>query len=144
LVTCADTSFLFSLYGDDANTPRALAWVVAHRAPITLSVLNEYELGNALRFAEFRKGIPAGTAALFWAQFEVDRASGRLTVLICNLADVIDQAKRLSATHTLTGGHRGFDILHVATALHLKASRFLTFDGNQKRLAEAEGLVVPV
>jgi|LakMenEpi03Aug12_release.lakeMendotaPanAssembly.Ray.scaffolds.fasta_scaffold636056_2 hypothetical protein len=59
------------------------------------------------------------------------------------LAVVIDEAKRLSATHTLTGGHRGFDMLHVAAALQLKARHFLTFDANQKRLAEAEGLIVP-
>jgi predicted nucleic acid-binding protein len=36
------------------------------------------------------------------------------------------------------------DILHVATALHLGADEFLTFDGNQKTLAEAEGLTVKV
>lgn len=46
--------------------------------------------------------------------------------------------------HTLTGGHRGFDILHVASALIVKANRFLTFDENQKKLAKAEGLVVPI
>ena len=36
------------------------------------------------------------------------------------------------------------DILHVATAIELGAKEFLTFDGNQKKLAEAEGLVVPL
>jgi len=143
MVTCADTSFLFSLYGNDAHTPRAIAWMKSQRRALTLTALSEYELGNALRFAEFRKGIEQGEAALFWAQFEADRASGRIQVKVCNLADVIDEAKRLSVTHTLTGGHRGFDILHVATALVLKAQRLLTFDGNQKKLAEAEGLVVP-
>ena len=35
-------------------------------------------------------------------------------------------------------------ILHVATALDLGASEFLTFDANQKLLAEAEGLVVSI
>jgi predicted nucleic acid-binding protein len=144
MVTCADTSFLFSLYGNDGNTPRAVAWTKSHRAALTLTTLNEYELGNALRFAEFRKGIGPGEAALFWAQYEADRASGRLNVLVCNLADVVAEANRLSATHTLTGGHRGFDILHVAASIRLKAKQLLTFDGNQKKLAEAEGLVVPV
>ncbi len=144
MVICADTSFLFSLYGNDAHTPRAVAWVKAQRSALTLTVMGEYELANALRFSEFRKGIAPGEAALFWAQFEADRASGRLLIQVCNLADVVDEAKRLSATYTLTGGHRGFDILHVATALIVRARRFLTFDGNQKKLAEAEGLVVPV
>jgi hypothetical protein len=37
-----------------------------------------------------------------------------------------------------------FDILHVAAALKLGATEFLTFDGNQKKLAESEGLRVPL
>ncbi len=144
MVICADTSFLFSLYGNDGNTSRALAWMKSCRNPLTLTTLNEYELANALRFAEFRKAIGPGEAALFWAQFEADRASGRLKIQVCNLADGVDEAKRLSATYTLALGHRGFDTLHVAAAIRLKANQFLTFDGNQETLAEAEGLVVPV
>ena len=111
---------------------------------MTLTSLSEFGLGNALRFAEFRKGLAPGEAAMFWAEFEADRASGRLRIQVCNLADVVDEAKRISATHTLTGGHRAFDVLHVAAALVVKARQFLTFDGNQRKLAEAEGLVVPV
>lgn len=144
MVICADTSFLFSLYGNDGNTPRAVAWMKSRRTALTLSSLNEYELGNALRFAEFRKMIGPGEATLFWAQYEADRASGRLKIQVCNLADVVDEANRLSASHTLTGGHRGFDILHLAAAVRLNAKQFLTFDGNQKKLAAAEGIVVPV
>lgn len=53
-------------------------------------------------------------------------------------------AERLSELYTDGGGHRSMDILHVATALELGAREFLTFDENQKKLAEAEGLVVPV
>jgi len=144
MVVCADTSFLFSLYGNDANTPRALAWIKRRKLPLTLSVLNEYELANALRYAEFRKVIAPGEAAVFWSEFEADQSGGRLLVQVCNLAGVLDEARRLSETHTLTGGHRGFDILHVAAALHLKAADFLTFDGNQKKLAKAAGLSVPI
>lgn len=144
MVTSADTSFLFSLYGNDVNTPRAVAWMKSKRTALTLTSLAEYELGNALRFAEFRESIAPGEAALFWAQFEADKASGRIQIHLCNLADVIEEAKRLSATHTLTGGHRGFDILHIASSLNMKAKRFLTFDKNQKKLAEAEGLITPL
>jgi predicted nucleic acid-binding protein len=36
------------------------------------------------------------------------------------------------------------DILHVATAVELGAKEFLTFDGNQRKLAEAEGMIVPL
>jgi predicted nucleic acid-binding protein len=34
--------------------------------------------------------------------------------------------------------------MHLATAKHLGLKHFLTFDLNQKKLAEAEGLAVPV
>ena len=49
---------------------------------------------------------------------------------------------RLSAQHTIPGGHRSFDILHVAAALELGAKEFLTFDARQSALAEAENLTV--
>ncbi|NBV87723.1 MAG: PIN domain nuclease, partial [Verrucomicrobia bacterium] len=51
--------------------------------------------------------------------------------------------KRLSGIYTVTRGHRAFDILHVASASSGRADWFLTFDANQKELAQAEGLQVP-
>ncbi len=59
-------------------------------------------------------------------------------------ADVHQIGERLALQYTFKGGHRSFDILHVATALHLGVREFLTFDANQKKLAETEGLTVPV
>ncbi len=116
----------------------------SQRVPLVLTAFSEYELANALRFAEFRQLIEPGCAAMFLADFAADRDSGRIQVRICNLAEVVDEAKRLSALHTLDGGHRSFDILHVASALLLKGLRFLTFDKNQKKLAEIVGLTVPI
>lgn len=34
------------------------------------------------------------------------------------------------------------EVLHIATALHLKAEQFLTFDAKQRKLATAAGLKV--
>jgi predicted nucleic acid-binding protein len=144
MVICCDTSFLFSLYGNDAHSQRALAWIVKCSSAIVLSPLTEYEFGNALRFAEFRGLLKPGAAAQCLGLFDAALAQGRLIVETCNLADIVDEAKRLSAIHTISGGHRGFDILHVAAALKLGATEFLTFDGNQKKLAESEGLRVPL
>ena len=59
-------------------------------------------------------------------------------------AAVHQQAEELSQRYTETHGFRLADILHVATALHLGATEFLTFDASQKRLAELEGLAVSV
>lgn len=44
----------------------------------------------------------------------------------------------------MKGGHRTLDILHVATARHLAARDFLTFDARQKKLAKAIGLRTPL
>ena len=144
MVTCVDTSFLYSLYGNDVNTSRAVDWVKSRRRALTLTPMNEYELANTLRFAEFRGLLGSGESSRLWAHFEADRSAGRIQVRVCNLAGIVDEAKRLSATHTLLQGHRGFDILHVAAALQIQAAEFLTFDANQRRLANAEELVVPL
>lgn len=144
MVIACDTSFLFSLYGNDAHSGKAVAWISQNSSPLVLSSLNPLEFCNAVRFLECRKVIPAGSAARYLADFQAAIDQGRLVVRSCNLADVIDEAKRLSLVHTLTGGHRGFDILHVASALQMKATRFLTFDANQKKLAESEGVLVPI
>lgn len=144
MVISSDTSFLFSLYGNDVHTRRALKWAEKAQSAVGITEFADYELGNALRFAEFSQRLGRGQATVFLAQYEADRAAGRVRVEVCNLASVLIEAKRLSATYTLTMGHRGFDVLHVAGALRLGAAQFLTFDANQKKLAESEGLVVPL
>jgi len=143
MVVCADTSFLFALYGNDAHSARARAWVQGSGIAVSVSELAEYELGNALLFAEFRGVLAAGEASIYRARYDSDRTAGFIVVPLCNLANVISRAKRLSATYTLSGGHRGFDILHVAAAMEIGADQFLTFDANQRKLAAAEGLAVP-
>jgi len=43
----ADTSFLFSLYGSDANSTRADAWRLANPVALPFTVLHRLELKNA-------------------------------------------------------------------------------------------------
>ena len=131
----ADTSFLFSLYGSDAHTATAQGWTRQAQIPITISLLNRYEFGNALRFAAFRKAISPTDALSSLAAFEADLKRGFLQMIRIDLAEIVLEAERLSGLHTLGGGHRSFDILHVATARLLKATAFLSFDSNQRRLA---------
>jgi len=139
-VVCCDTSFLFSLYGRDAHTDRALALVTKLSAPLTLTPLNDYELRNAVRFSVFRKILEATAGAEILAAFDSDLATGRLILNQTNLTSVVNEAKRLSAAYTTVAGHRSFDILHVAAATHLSARLFLSFDANQRSLAQAAGL----
>lgn len=57
MVISADTSFLFSLYGNDSKTPDAVQWSGRNHEPIVISGLNRFEVLNALRFAECRQFI---------------------------------------------------------------------------------------
>lgn len=143
MVTTADTSFLFSLYGNDDHTAKAIKWLSAHSLVLTITNLNEFELGNALRFAEFKSFLPSGKAETYWEDFLEDKRQGRVVTERCNLSHVVDEAHRLSSLWTLSGGHRSFDILHVASGVILRATHFLTFDQNQAKLARRLGMAVP-
>lgn len=69
-------------------------------------------------------------------------AGGAVVPVTADWPDVHRLAEALSKRHTSAGGHRAFDVLHVATALHLGAREFLTFDANQRNLVAAEKLKV--
>ncbi len=75
---------------------------------------------------------------------KADLVSGDVITIPAPWAQVHLAAERLSELYTEASGHRSMDILHVATAIELGVKKFLTFDANQKKLAEAEGLVVPL
>ena len=143
MVITSDTSFLFSLYGNDSHTPNATAWLSAVTAPIYISIFNDFELRNALRFAEFARRLDSGAAASHLVIFESALSLGRIILRPIRPTEILAEASRLSAAHTLTGGHRGFDLLHVAAANLIGATHFLTFDANQKKLAAKEGFIVP-
>ena len=143
MVIVADTSFLFSLYGDDSHSCEAIAWLKERRQVVTITSMTEFELANAFRFASFRKVVTEEHAGLYWEHFTMDRAAGRITVRPANLANIIAKATKLSEQLTAQQGHRSFDILHVAGAIELGAEIFLTFDRNQASLAKSQELVVP-
>lgn len=138
----ADTSFLFSLYGGDAHTAAARTWALQTRQPIAVTALNRYEFENAIRFAAFRKAISPSDARHSLTAFEADVKHGILQPTSTDLADIVKEAARLSESYTMNGGHRSFDILHVATARVLKATLFLSFDANQRKLAAAVQIAV--
>ncbi len=140
---CCDTGFLFSLYGNDSFTNRAKVIANQQSQSLAISSFNEFELSNSIRFAMCRGFLPTERGMTMFSNIEADRQAGGFIIAPVSLAATLTEARRLSATHTLTGGHRAMDILHVATALQLEASLFLTFDDHQRTLAQAEGLEVP-
>jgi predicted nucleic acid-binding protein len=139
----ADTSFLYSLYVQQAHSAKAAAYMAGvHDGALPLTTLGRFELLNAIRLSVFRQQLNPRVAAIDVQTIKADIESGVLGVISCDWAAVHAEAERLSARHTAEGGHRSMDILHVATALSMGAREFLSFDGNQTRLASAEGLTV--
>ena len=141
-ILAADTSFLLSLLGTDSNTRDAVAVVKDLSCPLSLSSINDLELLNASRMAEFQGFKEPGSSALIETLLKTERIAGRLVYSSFNPTKAIARATELSRRHTLSHGHRTYDVLLVAAAIELKATDFLTFDEHQAKLAEAEGLVV--
>jgi predicted nucleic acid-binding protein len=146
--TFPDTSFLCAFYRQQDNSRLATAHAATMKEPLHVTALLAYEFRQSLRLQVWRhshnprEGMPLTDAQAALNQFESDLASGVAVLAPCNMQDVFRRAEELSARHTIAGGHRSLDILHVATALHLGAREFLTFDGNQRKLAAAEKLKV--
>lgn len=137
-----DTSFLFSLYVPQMQSARAGAHFAAMKEPLHLTSLNRFELVNSIHLAMFRKVVARSAGLFALEKLDANTASGALVIVPCDWAAVHGRALKIATQHTAKGGHRGFDILHVATALELDAKEFLTFDAKQSTLAKAVGLKV--
>lgn len=142
MILAADTSFLFSLFGKDKWTEKAREMSKRFKDPIRICLFNTLELTNAALQAEFAGHLETGLGNLIISRFGGDIESGRLIYPPFNPAKAIARATELSRRHTLTGGHRTYDVLLVAAALEMKATDFLTFDSRQAKLAKSEGLRV--
>ncbi len=145
-----DTSFLCSLYRKQHTSPQAVIYQKILTEPLPVSTFLLLEFRQSVRFQarlfekDRSKGFSKTEGTAMLRALQSDLADGILEMIAPEWADVHRIAEELSAKHTESGGHRLVDILHVATAVHLGAAQFLTFDANQKKLAEAEGMVVPL
>jgi predicted nucleic acid-binding protein len=142
MVAYADTSFLFSLYGNDANSPQARSIGDSLQSPFAFTPLHRHELRNAFRLAVFRRVMTPERCRTVLAEIEVDTNTGTLAETPVAWAQVYAEAEALSAAHTETLGTRGFDVLHVAAAGALGIKDFYTFDARQKALAARTGMKV--
>jgi predicted nucleic acid-binding protein len=148
VIAYPDTSFLCAFYVRQSNSAAAAAHASTMKEPLHVAAFLVCEFRQSLRFQEWRhsanarEGLAPVDAQAALSQFGEDLDSGVAVLEPCNFQDVLRRAEDLSSRHTVVGGHRSFDVLHVATALHLGASEFLTFDTNQRKLAAAEGLAI--
>jgi predicted nucleic acid-binding protein len=145
-----DTSFLCGVYRKQDNTPEALAYRCSMTEPLCVSTLLEFEFRQAIRLQvwlhsqERKKGYTQAEADQMIADWESDIAAGHVAIVPTDADAVLRMAEHLSETHTALTGNRTLDILHIATAKHLSAKNFLSFDERQKKLAKAAGLKTPL
>ena len=145
-----DTSFLCALYRLQDNSAQAAAYFAAMPGPLEVTTLLLYEFRQAVRFQirlyrhDSTKGYPQVEGAKMLADLKADLVNGQVITIPGPWPQIHLAAERLSELYKDVNGHRSMDFLHVATAIELGAKEFLTFDGNQKKLAEAEGFVVPL
>jgi predicted nucleic acid-binding protein len=150
VIAYPDTSFLCALYRLQANSQDAATHFKKMNEPLHVASPLLFEFRQSIRWQSYlhmkdsSKGFDRSTGVAALAKLQANIASAAVVVAPIDWADVASIAERLSAQHTWVNGHRGFDILHVATALHLGSREFLSFDVNQKKLAQKEGLKVPL
>ena len=148
MIAFPDTSFLCALYVPQDNSPAAAAHFKTMPEALHVSGLLLYEFRQSVRFQVWlhaqnrNKGYPQAIAEAALAKLQTNMDAGAVVMAAADWPDVHRLAETLSKRQTMTSGHRAFDVLHVATALHLGGKEFLTFDGNQRKLAAAEKLKV--
>lgn len=144
-----DTSFLCSIYRIQDHTPQALDYRESMTEALHFTRLLEFEFLQAIELqvwlhaADRTRGYPRRVADQMTADWQADVAGGLNRVTPCDMDAVLRLASTFSTQRTAKGEHRTLDVLHVATAVHLGAREFLTFDGRQKKLARHAGLEVP-
>lgn len=140
MIAYADTGFLISVYGHDANSSVARS-LLASKPVLLLTPFGEGEFTNAIELLVFRKQWTRPEGRVIQEAFLQHQASGVFRSESFG-PEVWRRALSLSRRHTATIGTRMLDILHVASALVAKADVFYTFDKRQAKLSRAEGLEV--
>jgi hypothetical protein len=111
-----------------------------HEPPAVLTHLHRVELTTAWHLKVFRRELRLATILQALADLEHDVDAGVWEGPAYDLGDVYARAEHLARRHTAVLGTRSLDILHVAAALALGATRFITSDRRQASLARTADL----
>ena len=148
MIAYPDTSFLCALYRRQDNSPTAAEHTKTMSEPLHVSSLLLFEFRQSLRFQVWlhaqnpHKGFSQADCNAALGKLELNMDMGAVVIVPADWSDVHHIAERLSANYAAERGYRAFDLLHIATALHLDAKEFLSFDERQRKAAKAKGLKV--
>ena len=137
-----DSSALRQLYAHDRHSPQMAARRFKNPGALGVTRFTRAELVNSMAAAVHRRDIAPEEWQDFQNDLAADFSSDRLRLVDVPWRAVLDRATELSRLHTPNVGTRTLDVLHVASALELKARHFVTYDVRQSRLAASCGLKV--
>ncbi len=139
----ADTSFILALYHPDAFASKAATYMARQAEPLILTPAQDTEVRNAsrLRVAQQRSSSEEVFRSL--ACFDRDINDGVYAYHGPDWVEVFRLLERISQKYTESGAHRFADLLHIACALTIRATFFLSFDKRQAGLAKTLGLKTP-
>lgn len=129
-------------YLPERDSAAALRIRAGYAPPAVLTHLHSVELTTAWHAKVFRREIDLETVVQVLADLERDVEDGLWESPAYDLVEVHDAAERLARRYAAVLSARSLDILHVAAAMRLDKTDFVTADRNQGALAKAAGLEV--
>lgn len=137
-----DPSALRSAYVHDERSRRFCAWRARLGGSLVLTRHGRAELVNSVMLGVFRGSLELGDAHAAMSEVDDDLREGSLVLVDLLWRRALDLATELSAHHTAKTGARTLDVLHVASAITLSRSTFITYDARQAELGRVVGLRV--
>ena len=135
-----DTSVIVKLYIKEDLSFEVSHWIRANNEALPLTTFHELEFKNALYLKQFRAEITDDQIRIILFKLDEHHKRGVYFRPLLNWTDTMNLALDLARIHTPKTGARSLDIIHVASALAIKADRFLTLDQRQAKLAVSAGL----
>lgn len=139
MTTYFDSSAIVALYVTEPFSPRARR-EARGAGQIPFTPLHDLEVRNALHVIHGRKLITASQLRSLTGHLDDDLQANRLMDARVDLFRVFERARTLSPTYSARLLCRSLDILHVASALDLECTRFVSGDDRQLTLADAVGM----
>jgi predicted nucleic acid-binding protein len=136
----ADPSALLKLYLHEPESRIMAAWRTEARGPLSVTHHGRVELVNGIAQAAHRKLISQLAFDGALAALDDDFAQGRYVQADLLWRAALSRAAKLSREYSRHLGTRTLDVLHVASALELGFSIFISFDIRLQNLVKAVGL----
>ena len=136
-----DSSAFLKLFLNEEGSTTVYKIVTSQDYPIPVWDLQEMEMLNAFQFKIFLGQMTPEDAEFQTATFDKSKAQGHYFFPEINRPELSYTFRELSKK-TAELGCRTLDIMHVACALQLEPTAFISFDQRQRTLASRAGLNV--